>query len=436
MTDTESEDFAAFLEAYEKHVREVLKPGWMQTYPVEGFYSVALTSGQDVTGKDFGNYADTTVEVQLVPVGTPSPDDATTPPPPITQVAVGTTYYLEVWVQDTSAGKGVQGGSVNIHYDTALVDATEIIHKDYTVLPTGEIKDPEGLVDDVGGATFDRRAVAPDWARLVYVEFHCAGSGAVEYSLTPGQFSFALSELGNVDWGQVDLTDTAQVDQVTPGVVDVRLVDTPTPTDANGEVDALPDGEEWLDEWDRYWVEIWLSTPNTTAYDITGANVSLSYTTTLTSAKHVEFPPIWTPGPAPIIDDVTGQVAGIQATTSVADVGDDRFVLLARVLFEPTANDQAPVDEVNHVIGPYGLAVGPEAGAVDLSGIGTVPAQLGPEAAAEVWAVVYDIDDNDQVDFGDFSFFAGAFGLPADGAEPPMRWWADFDKADSAKKLK
>ena len=45
--------------------------------------------------------------------------------------------------------------------------------------------------------------------------------------------------------------------------------------------------------------------------------------------------------------------------------------------------------------------------------------------------MVYDIDDNNQIDFGDFSFFAAAFGktLAASTSEPPYVWWADFDKS-------
>jgi hypothetical protein len=49
--------------------------------------------------------------------------------------------------------------------------------------------------------------------------------------------------------------------------------------------------------------------------------------------------------------------------------------------------------------------------------------------------VVYDIDDNHQIDFGDFSFFAAAFGKDAGPPSPtmPYVWWADFDKSPSGK---
>jgi hypothetical protein len=55
--------------------------------------------------------------------------------------------------------------------------------------------------------------------------------------------------------------------------------------------------------------------------------------------------------------------------------------------------------------------------------------ELGGSPATELWAVMYDVDDNDGIDFGDLSFFAAAFGrtVGAPDSEPPYAWWADFD---------
>ena len=37
-------------------VREMLLPGWVQSEPLAGAYTATLTSGQALTGQDFGNY--------------------------------------------------------------------------------------------------------------------------------------------------------------------------------------------------------------------------------------------------------------------------------------------------------------------------------------------------------------------------------------------
>jgi hypothetical protein len=68
------------------------------------------------------------------------------------------------------------------------------------------------------------------------------------------------------------------------------------------------------------------------------------------------------------------------------------------------------------------------------AGEAAVP-ELGGNPATELWAAVYDIDDNNQIDFGDLSFFAAAFGKDAGPASPqsPFVWWSDFDKGSSGK---
>jgi hypothetical protein len=40
-------------------LREVVQAGWEQTAPAGGSYSVSLTSGQTITGRDFGNRSGT-----------------------------------------------------------------------------------------------------------------------------------------------------------------------------------------------------------------------------------------------------------------------------------------------------------------------------------------------------------------------------------------
>jgi hypothetical protein len=105
-------------------------------------------------------------------------------------------------------------------------------------------------------------------------------------------------------------------------------------------------------------------------------------------------------------------------------------VLLARVKFASTGEDQVPVDEAGRNIGPYGMQMALPDGQVVLVGGAEVDPELGTSPITELWAVAYDIDDNNQVDFGDLSFFAPSFGLTVGSTgEPPFVWWADFDKS-------
>ena len=152
------------------------------------------------------------VDVEIVPVRTPSPANGSSLPTPINAAGIGSTYYVEVWVQDTTSGVGVTGGQVNLHYATAVADATRLFNADFDLLPGGRIDDARGIVENLGGgALAPRLGVRPAYARLAYVQMQAAAPGAVTYSLSPGLFSFALYSRGNIDFSQVDLTDTALV---------------------------------------------------------------------------------------------------------------------------------------------------------------------------------------------------------------------------------
>ncbi len=88
------------------------------------------------------------------------------------------------------------------------------------------------------------------------------------------------------------------------------------------------------------------------------------------------------------------------------------------------------MDEVGRKIGPYGTQIELAGGYARLVEPGMVIPALGDSPSTELWAVMYDIDENHVIDFGELSFFAAAFGRTVDAAaEPPFVSWADFDKS-------
>jgi hypothetical protein len=213
--------------------------------------------------------------------------------------------------------------------------------------------------------------------------------------------------------------------------IDITIVDELTATIGNGEVATLPASAVWVHEWQSFWVEIWVSTPETTTLGVAGATVDLQYYADYLTAMEIVHGPAFNVDPSGTIDDAQGLVSGIGGRTELSDVGDDAYVLLARVRFISTGDDQVPVDAAGRNIGPYDMELGLASGQTELVDVGPVVPELGGPPATELWAVMYDVEDNNQIDFGDFSFFAAAFGRmvgdPAD--EPPYVWWADFDRS-------
>jgi hypothetical protein len=206
------------------------------------------------------------------------------------------------------------------------------------------------------------------------------------------------------------------------------LVDAPTPTDANGEVAALPGSLPWIDEWDTFLVEIWGETPDTTDEGIRSFSADLTYDTESFTATSVAYGPAFD-GPQPDVDDATGWVDGIGGSTSDRDVGDDRYVLLARVRFESTPDDAGAEHNAN---GRYLTADGVfrptlSDASIDLWAAGSTIPDLGDPPEVELWAVMYDVDDDGHVGFGDLAYFAEAFQQTVEDPDAPFAWACDFD---------
>jgi len=376
---------------------------------------------------------DPLVGLQVVAVREPSAPGSNGLPSSVAAVQSGSTYYVEVWVQDLlTPGVGISGGKVDVGYTTTIVDALTVVNQDFSLLPDGTIDDPNGVVQDLGGGTLSGGlGVAPQWVRLGYVEVLATGLGEAAFVLSPGELQFSRFGLGNVAWSDVDLGTPLTVDQMGEAQIEMTIVETPSATGGNGEVAPLPASRAWVHEWMPFWVEIWIRTPDTTASAIAEAAVDLQYNTAYLTATEIQYGPAFTQDLTGTIDDALGVVSAIGGATALTDVGDDAYVLLARVRFASTGSDQVPVDEVGRNIGPYDMQLALANGQTQLVGGGAALPDLAPPPATELWAVMYDIDDNNLIDFGDLSYFAPAFGrsvgLPA--SEPPYAWWADFDKS-------
>ena len=112
-----------------------------------------------------------------------------------------------------------------------------------------------------------------------------------------------------------------------------------------------------------------------------------------------------------MVDDIGG-------ATALTGVGDDQFVLLARVRFDPTGADAAAVDEATHVIGPYPLGLGLTDGRASLTGAGAIAPTLGGAPATAMWGVVYDINDSESINLTDYNAFRATFNQPVDDTTP------------------
>ena len=211
-----------------------------------------------------------------------------------------------------------------------------------------------------------------------------------------------------------------------------RLVRQPTPFDDQdtGEMGALPSDEEWIDEWTPHWVEIWGSTPDTTDIGIASFSLDVTYETDYFTATEIQYGPAFTGGQTGTIVDSTGHVNTLGGSTSLTDTGDDQYVLLARIKFEPTENDPGvPHNADGKYITPVDPGYGLSSAQVTL--VGDIPGdvQHGTPPDTELWPVMFDIDDSGRINFADLSFFAAAFDEFVGQQAGTSVWASDFDRS-------
>ena len=153
------------------------------------------------------NGQDLLVDVQLAALLGPSVSDAAgSLPESLTEVAADTTFYIEVWVQDIHSNVGITGGSVDLSYTTAAADAQALYHgSTFTFSKSGTIDDPASLVTNFGGGTLTGGlGVAPNWARLGYVQYQATAEQPILFALAPGTLQFSLFTKGNVPVAQTN----------------------------------------------------------------------------------------------------------------------------------------------------------------------------------------------------------------------------------------
>jgi len=201
-------------------------------------------------------------------------------------------------------------------------------------------------------------------------------------------------------------------DSLVAVAVSPRLVLTPSVLgdSATGEGDVLPASAEWIDEWTGFYVEVWVSTPNSSTTGIVAAQIDLAYDTTCFTGTAIEYGPAFEQLQTGTIDDLAGVVDDLGAGTFATDVGDDQYALFARVRFEPTEMDVGiDVDPAGPYLTPFDHGITVSDAEAHVVGALSTLTELDAPPNTELWPVMYDMDDDGRVGFGDFAFFASAF---------------------------
>ena len=218
------------------------------------------------------------------------------------------------------------------------------------------------------------------------------------------------------------------IEESTEESLTLRVVETPTEVDANGEVAALPANESWIGEWTEYWVEIWVQTENLSSAGVALVGLELEYQTAATSATEIQFGSAFTQNQSGTIDDVNGVISQLAAITETSDLGTDKQLLFARIKFEALAEDDVALDLAGHSLSSETLSFEITSSLVGL-GTGQVVEPLNIEnAQTEIWANPYDLNDDGQISFQDLLRFASVYGAVPNESDSDYAWLADLNQ--------
>ncbi|QDV50075.1 Calx-beta domain-containing protein [Gimesia fumaroli] len=219
-------------------------------------------------------------------------------------------------------------------------------------------------------------------------------------------------------------------DEIATAEINVRVVNSPTITQPNGELAALPESQNWVSEWSSYWVEIWIDATNPINRGIVTASLDFNYNTEYTSATEFEFGNAFTQNQAGTINDLTGTVAGLSAETNASGLGVENQVLFARIKFESLTGDQVSLDLPGRSIGPYDLGLDVSSPQVSLEGDITTAASPGSDNGASIFANPFDLNDDDTINIRDLVLFINVYRSVPSESSSDYAWFADFDKND------
>lgn len=205
---------------------------------------------------------------------------------------------------------------------------------------------------------------------------------------------------------------------------ELRIAHVATATDGNGEADALPDNAEFVDEWDEFFLEVWGKVANSAA-GVETAHIEVPFQSDFFTVDTIEIGESFAAASSSNVDTETddGRIF-LELETARTDAGLNSFVLFARISLSvhvelannlldayvsPTTDDRFDAENITATI-DGGEAATP----LDVANLTT-----------DIWPVLYDVDDNGNIGFGDLPAIASVFG--ASTAANPTAFRVDFD---------
>ncbi|WP_158545487.1 Ig-like domain-containing protein [Bremerella cremea] len=348
----------------------------------------------------------------------------------VTPPAVGQLSYNASSGEVTYTPPADFNGSVSFQYSIAnkhgLVSAPATV-----TLLVAAINDPPEALDDIFHADRDSATLLPvlknddkgaeneanDPVIVVLPSgFTNAGGQVVvvgdqiQYTPPTGftgtdTFNYTINDAG------LESTATVSVDVRDVSQFTITVGKDATSVDDHGAVTNLPQSDQIIEEWDSFWIEVWVTASGTGGDAITAASATLNFDSSMYRANSIVIGPGFSAAGGNSTNNSNGTVK-LNATSTIAGLGADQRVLLGRVRFTPFANGlAAPVIDVSQGLDFSQFLTSVSNASLTVNGIGTLDSPTTDATpSTRLLPMIYDLNDDGKVDLGDLSEFVAAYG--------------------------
>ncbi|PQO44692.1 peptidylprolyl isomerase [Blastopirellula marina] len=238
------------------------------------------------------------------------------------------------------------------------------------------------------------------------VAFSSSAAGAV-ISIEDGKIRYApaagFTGLDTFTYTVTNGTSTA-VAKVTVSVLEIEDIGVTVSREKTDgvSIDALPLSDAYLNEWDSFWVEVWVNSDRISSQGVSAAALDMQFVPGLYDATAIEAGADFQFNTAPTIDNETGAITGLDASAISSGLGSGQRVLLARVRFQPSQTGGLSVGSDGI---PFDAFFSISQAQIQAPDTDLVDAQVTALPGTKILPVVYDLNDDGKIDLADVFAF-------------------------------
>ncbi|WP_417388923.1 peptidylprolyl isomerase [Gimesia sp.] len=210
------------------------------------------------------------------------------------------------------------------------------------------------------------------------------------------------------------------------GSADLTVKWQATNVGTSGTTASLPSHADFIDEFNPVFVEIWVSISNSASYGLISAQVDFSFDATYLTADSIVYGPGFTLSQTGSINNETGTITGLGATTDQPEYGAETLVLLARVRLTVKQIPLNAEEEYIHPVADLNFQI---SNSILTSSQGDATVTEGSAVNLTLVPALYDLNDDGNINYRDLITFVGVYNKTTGDAGTGNTWAADFDRS-------